>query len=87
MRFSWDPAKSQRNIAECGLDFASAAAMWDSPMAVWVQRGDDLLHIFSFRKANGRETQRYQAHISDAGLDAADAGQGATAGPDRLGTR
>jgi len=100
MQFSWDPAKNRRNIAERGLDFASAQAMWDAPMAIWVdtrqdygekreiglgvvagrvmvvgwvQRGENLIHIFSFRKANARETRRYQAYVSAAGFDAADA--------------
>ena len=87
MRFSWDPAKNERNIAERGLDFADAPAIWDVPMLAWVdarrdygevrqvglgtlhgrvmvvgwvKRNDDHIHIFSFRKANARETKRYQ---------------------------
>ena len=37
-------------------------------MAVgWVRRGDDDIHIFSFRKANARETKRYQAALGAEG--------------------
>ena len=86
MRFTWDPAKNERNIRQRGLDFADAAPMWEGPILVWtderqnygemrelalgaisgrvmvvgwVNRGNDLLHIFTFRKANAREAQRY----------------------------
>lgn len=41
-------------------------------MAVgWVRRGPDHIHIFSFRKANARETRRYQEGVpaSDASTD------------------
>ena len=30
----------------------------------WVRRGGDDIHIFSFRKANARETKRYQAALA-----------------------
>jgi uncharacterized DUF497 family protein len=90
MRFTWDPAKNERNIRERGLDFAHAPPMWDAPMLVWidtrraygeqrevglgilegrvmavdwVRRADDHVHLFSFRKANARETKRYQAGV------------------------
>ena len=90
MRFTWDPAKNERNIQERGLDFASAAPIWDAPMLAWidtrrdygetrevglgiiegrvmavcwVKRGDNHIHIFSFRKANARETKRYKAGV------------------------
>ncbi len=90
-RFTWDPAKNERNIRERGVDFADAAAMWDRPMlrwidarrdygetrevglgvvgervmsVGWVRRGEDLLHIFSFRKENARETRRYQESVT-----------------------
>ena len=94
MRFSWDPAKNERNIRERGLSFAEAAPMWEGPMLVWidnrrdygevreiglgtvgprvmvvgwVRRGDDDVHIFSFRKANARETKQYQAALAAEG--------------------
>jgi uncharacterized DUF497 family protein len=114
MHFSWDPAKNRRNIAGRGLDFASAAAMWASPMAVWidtrqdygevrqiglgivagrvmvvgwVERGDGLIHIFTFRKANARETRRYHAHLSAIGVNASILGQPAAPGSHELGAR
>ena len=33
----------------------------------WVRRSDDDIHIFSFRKANARETKRYQAALAAEG--------------------
>jgi uncharacterized DUF497 family protein len=90
MRFTWDPAKNERNIRERGLDFVDAAPIWDAPMLVWtdtrrdygetreiglgvidervmvvgwVNRGNDVLHIFTFRKANAREAQRYKEWV------------------------
>lgn len=30
----------------------------------WVRRGTDEIHIFSFRKANARETKRYEAALA-----------------------
>lgn len=41
MRFTWDPAKNERNIRDRGLDFANAPAMWDAPMLVWVDSRRD----------------------------------------------
>ena len=94
MRFSWDPAKSARNVRQRGLSFTEAAPMWESPMLVWiddrrdygevreialgmvgprvmvvgwVRRSNDDIHIFSFRKANARETKRYQAALAAKG--------------------
>lgn len=114
MHYTWDPAKNRRNIAERGLDFASAPAMWDSPMAVWidtrqdygevrqiglgvvagrvmvvgwVERGDGLIHIFSFRKANARETRRYQAYASAIAIKESGAGNAGAPDPDELGAR
>jgi uncharacterized DUF497 family protein len=100
MRFTWDPAKNDRNIRDRGLDFADAPGLWDAPMLVWidtrrdygevreiglgtlrgrvmvvgwVKRGDDV-HIFSFRKANARETKRYQDARAAQESQAADQG-------------
>lgn len=68
MRFSWDPAKDARNVRERGISFAEAVPMWDSPMLVWIDnRRDYGIHIFSFRKANARETKRYQAALVGEG--------------------
>ena len=41
MRFRWDPAKNARNVRERGLNFAEAAAMWESPMLVWTDNRQD----------------------------------------------
>jgi hypothetical protein len=32
VRFEWDPAKSAANLAKHGLDFATAARLWDAPV-------------------------------------------------------
>ncbi len=91
MRFTWDPAKNERNIQERGLDFFDAPLLWVGPMLIWidtrrdydevrevglgtlggrvmsvgwVKRGEDHIHIFSFRKANARETKRYQSALA-----------------------
>lgn len=109
MRFSWDPAKNERNIRERGLSFADAAPMWDAPMLVWidtrrdygevrelglgvidgrvmavgwVKREEDLVHIFSFRKANARETQRYKTSLSEQGAGTAEGQQATESQPD-----
>ena len=34
----------------------------------WVRREDDVFHIFSFRKANARETRRYEDFVTREGL-------------------
>lgn len=34
--FEYDPAKSEANLAEHGLDFAAAQALWDDPLRVEV---------------------------------------------------
>jgi uncharacterized DUF497 family protein len=97
MRFTWDPAKNERNLRERGLSFADAPPMWDAPQLAWVdtrrdygevrqmalgrigdrvmvvgwvQRGDDHVHIFSFRKANARETRRYTRALAAQTSDA-----------------
>lgn len=84
MRFSWDPAKRAKTLAERGLDFADAAIVFagvtveaedtrkdygetrmvcyghlEGRMVVvgYVPRGSTR-HIFSMRKANGREKER-----------------------------
>ena len=33
----------------------------------WVRRSDNDIHIFTFRKANARETKRYQAALAERG--------------------
>jgi uncharacterized DUF497 family protein len=40
-------------------------------MAVgWVRRADDHIHLFSFRKANARETRRYKESLPTEPTDA-----------------
>ena len=41
MRFTWDPAKSERNIQERGLDFADAQFLWDAPLLAWIDTRRD----------------------------------------------
>ena len=83
MRLTWDPAKRAKTLAERGLDFADAAAVFAGvtvevedtrrdygeirilcfpPRGThgrvgYVPRGNSR-HIFSMRKANGREQER-----------------------------
>lgn len=45
-------------------------------MAVgWVRRGEDLVHLFSFRKANARETRRYKDGLQGQDLSPAEGEQ------------
>lgn len=36
MRFDWDPAKAQRNLAKHGVSFELARRVWDDPLHVIV---------------------------------------------------
>jgi uncharacterized DUF497 family protein len=48
VRFDWDPAKNERNIAKHGIDFASAILVFTSPRVLVVQ-------------SNQNEEERYAA--------------------------
>lgn len=84
---SFDPAKSERNLAERGISFDQAAEFeWDTALVVEDLRQDygerrfralgliagrlhalvftpraGSVHVISLRKANRRETRRYEA--------------------------
>lgn len=93
MQITYDPAKRARTLAERGLDFADAAAVFAGPvfefedrrtdygeprlitlgllggrMVVvgWTPRGGDSRHVFTMRKANSREQERYADQLRQA---------------------
>ena len=55
-----DNRRDYGEVREIGL------GMIDERVVVvgWVTRGDNEIHIFSFRKANAREKNRYQAALA-----------------------
>lgn len=62
MRFTFDPAKNARNIAERGLSFERAADLeWDRALIVEDTRHDyGELRVISFRKASRKEDGLYE---------------------------
>ncbi|WP_372425398.1 BrnT family toxin [Salinarimonas chemoclinalis] len=89
MRIDYDPAKRLRTLAERGLDFDDALAVFSGRslsfeddrqdygetrivtigflggrmmVVVWTPR-EDVRHVISMRKANGREQARYQERL------------------------
>lgn len=54
--FVWiDARKDYGETRSIGVGVSGGRAM----VVGWVRREDDLVHIFTFRKANAREAQRY----------------------------
>ncbi len=58
-----DDRRDYGEVREIGLGTVGQRVM----VIGWVRRGDDDIHIFSFRKANARETKRYQASLATEG--------------------
>ncbi len=58
-----DTRRDYGEVREVGLGQVRERVM----VAAWVRRGVDDIHIFSFRKANARETKRYQAALKAEG--------------------
>ena len=57
-----DTRRDYGEVREIGLGTVGQRVM----VVGWVRRGDNI-HIFSFRKANARETNRYQAALAAEG--------------------
>ena len=67
MRFTFDAAKSEKNIAERGLSFALAAELnWEAALivedTVVVTPRTDELRVISFRKVNRKAEELYEQH-------------------------
>ena len=58
-----DNRRNYGEVREIGLGMVEQRVM----VVGWVRRDDDDIHIFSFRKANARETKRYQAALAAEG--------------------
>ena len=58
-----DNRRDYGEVREIGLGIVEERVM----VVGWVRRGDNDIHIFSFRKANARETKRYQAALAAEG--------------------
>jgi uncharacterized protein len=58
-----DTRRDYGEVREIGLGQVGARVM----VVGWVRRGEEHFHIFSFRKANARETKRYQAALAAEG--------------------
>ena len=75
-KISWDPEKERKNIKKHGIDFKTAATVFDDPFQVNAQdryllllvahtmiddeTGDEHIRIISARRAGPKAKKRYQ---------------------------
>lgn len=66
-----DTRREYGELRELGLGVVQGRVM----VVGWVLRGENHFHLFSFRKANARETKRYQEALRAQGLEQAQANE------------